>query len=495
MQPGSSSHQAGPCRLSLLAASLLGERPVGAAFTLDPAGSFAGTFGQMNEDIAFVAGALGLDPADPAFFDARETAAESGISVRFAFEPIVECDHPNAVRVELSGAKRTVVMVGASVGGGLVRVFSVQGFAVDLEGESFVTFTFDGDPYAPEGAFGGGASRSGERTMRWFTTLERPSDPPDSALVMAPVLPVRATPARADRLFDTMTEWRKIADAAGKRLSDVAIEYERRFSGWSEDAVVAGMRNIHSLMRDEVGAAYSPLASRTASPFTRRDDLLIAPRLAEGARLSGAVHAHALKLALGVNAKIRGVPIVPGPMGTGGGYLFSALRAAQVELGLSDDAIVRGLFVAAGVGAIAYSRTAPTGEIIGCAGECGVCSAMTAAALVECLDGTALEAENAASFAMQAAIGLPCDPIPGGFEQPCLSRIVACVGNAISFAELALAGSDAVLPFHEALDAADSVGRALPPELRCTSRGGCCATPTGVRLAAEYRAQRAIDRA
>lgn len=489
MQPGSSSHQAGPCRLSLLAASLLGEPPRTAEFTLDPAGSFAGTFGQMNEDVALIAGALGIGPADPAFFDARKVAAAREMTVRFSFGPITECGHPNAVRIALSGATRTVVTVGASVGGGMVRVFSVQGFAVDLEGESFVTFAFDDEPFTPSESFDGGVSRLGQKTMRWFATRDRPDNPPGSVLVMESVLPVPANPARERQLFDTMTEWRRIADASGRRFSDVAIEYEMRYSGWSERRVVAEMRTIHSLLRDEVYAAYSARACPSPDSFSRRDDAVIATYLAEDARLSGAVHALALKLALGVNAKTRGVPIVPGPMGTGGGYLFSALRAAQIERGLSNDAILRGLFVAAGVGAIAYSRTAPTGEIIGCAGECGVCSAMTAAALVECLDGTALQAEHAASFAMQAAIGMPCDPIPGGFEQPCLSRIVAAVGNAITFAELALAGSDAVLPFHEALDAADSVGRALPSELKCTSRGGCCSTPTGARLAKEFHEQ------
>ena len=46
------------------------------------------------------------------------------------------------------------------------------------------------------------------------------------------------------------------------------------------------------------------------------------------------------------------------------------------------------------------------------------------------------------------------------------------------FADLALAGHEAVLPLHEAIDVADAIGRALPPELLCTSEGGRCAAPT-----------------
>jgi L-serine dehydratase len=54
------------------------------------------------------------------------------------------------------------------------------------------------------------------------------------------------------------------------------------------------------------------------------------------------------------------------------------------------------------------------------------------------------------------------------------------------FADLALAGRDAVLPLHEAIDVADAIGRRLPPELLCTSRGGCSVTPAAVRRGTAY---------
>ncbi len=60
MQPGSSSHTAGPCRIGFLARSLLGEELRAIHVLLDANGSFAGTFGIMAEDRAMVAGALGL---------------------------------------------------------------------------------------------------------------------------------------------------------------------------------------------------------------------------------------------------------------------------------------------------------------------------------------------------------------------------------------------------------------------------------------------------
>jgi L-serine dehydratase len=55
------------------------------------------------------------------------------------------------------------------------------------------------------------------------------------------------------------------------------------------------------------------------------------------------------------------------------------------------------------------------------------------------------------------------------------------------FADLALAGRDAVLPLHEAIDVADEVGRGLPEGLRCTGRAGAAVTPSGQRRALAFR--------
>jgi L-serine dehydratase len=55
------------------------------------------------------------------------------------------------------------------------------------------------------------------------------------------------------------------------------------------------------------------------------------------------------------------------------------------------------------------------------------------------------------------------------------------------FADLALAGRDAVLPLHEAIDVADEVGRALPTGLLCTGKGGAAAAPAAQKRAVAFR--------
>jgi L-serine dehydratase len=154
--------------------------------------------------------------------------------------------------------------------------------------------------------------------------------------------------------------------------------------------------------------------------------------------------------AYSTNAKIPGVVIVPGPMGTGGGYLYSALEAVREARGFSHEKLVEGLIVAAGLGAIAFTHAHASGES-GCVGESGVCCAMASGAVTWMAGGTGEQVQHAASMALQANIGIPCDPIPGGLEFPCLTRTVRAAVTAPMYADMALSGVDPLIPYHEVL--------------------------------------------
>ena len=62
------------------------------------------------------------------------------------------------------------------------------------------------------------------------------------------------------------------------------------------------------------------------------------------------------------------------------------------------------------------------------------------------------------------------------------SNVVGAV-NAVSCANMALAGVDYAIPCDEVIDAMGRVGSLLSPDLRETGQGGLAATPTGVRIA------------
>lgn len=154
MQPGSSSHTAGPCRLGYLAGNLLGEEPRKIHILLDKNSSFAGTFGLMAEDSAMLAGALGMLPDDARLYEARKIVREAGIEVVFEFGDMQESQHPNAVKFILTGASgKTASLVGDSTGGGMVETQMVNGYRVRFNGDSFLCLLFDPEGALPVAAF------------------------------------------------------------------------------------------------------------------------------------------------------------------------------------------------------------------------------------------------------------------------------------------------------------------------------------------------------
>lgn len=137
----SSSHTAGACRLALLARHALGAEPTRARFTLH--GSFAKTARGHGTDLALIAGTLGAFPDDPMIPHARDEAENRGLHVEFATADLGDV-HPNSVRIALEhvGAapceagvgEARVVVSGSSLGGGMVRVYDVDGFRIDFSG-------------------------------------------------------------------------------------------------------------------------------------------------------------------------------------------------------------------------------------------------------------------------------------------------------------------------------------------------------------------------
>jgi L-serine dehydratase len=510
MQPGSSSHFAGPCRLGLLAGHLLGEPPSRIRILLDERGSFAGTFGLMAEDRAVVGGVLGLQPDDERLFRALELAEERGAEVRFDFGEIVESRHPNAVKFALTGSGgREAELVGTSTGGGMVETVTVNGFPLRTAGDAHAVLVFSARGSVPDDRLEAlrrelpellerrDVSVDGLGTLHAFMVSAAPepgglhellgAGPAEVSVAVLPaLLPVVSQPGRRPQLFDTMTRWREIADEAGEPLWEVAVRYEMDASGWSRERVLERMRELAALMRRQTRAAYDEDVVVPTSPFKPDFAGRWAEHATSGRSVTDGVTAQTIRYAYAAGSGIPGVVAVPGPMGGGGGYIYAALSAVQEACGSTDDDLLRGLFVAAGIGAIAYTRSEPTGEVTGCTGEAGICGAMAAAAIVEMAGGTPAAAENAASLALQAFTGMPCDPMPGGGCQPCRSRVIAATCMAHVFADLAMAGHEAVLPLHEAIDVADTIGRGLPPELLCTSAGGACAAPAAKRCRADF---------
>ena len=175
--------------------------------------------------------------------------------------------------------------------------------------------------------------------------------------------------------------------------------------------------------------------------------------------------------------------IVAAPTAGACGVLPAVLIPLQRRDQLSDDDMVKCLYVAAGFGQVIATRASISGAEGGCQAEVGSAAAMAAAALVYARGGTNGQMAAACAMALQNVMGLVCDPVAGLVEIPCVKRNVMGAVNALSCADMALAGLEGGIPCDEVIDAMGAVGRALPASLRETGTGGLAATPTGRRIA------------
>ena len=513
MQPGSSSHMAAPCRAGYLCNSLLNEDVAEILVELDNDGSFKGTFGTMNEDLGMLNGAMGHMPDYNGFFKVKANLREAGIPYKFDFCTMKESPHINSLKFILTGKSgKKVSLVANSIGGGMIETVWIDGYSFVGKGDTYVLCVFDKErklcceelytkisACQPVLGYGTGEGQNkaeqnyGIGVMHWFKIDGELMAETKTVLgglnyaVLKPILPVPTKSTKKPQLYSDMVEWRRLVAEQGKTLPEVAIDYEMAASGWEREQVVSYMRDtIMPAMYRRTHAVYEEDVTPITTPFTElhyKKWHAAMPTLP----LDMGVISKSIQYVMAGQPPIEGVLNVPGPMGTGGGFLFGVLSAVQETMGFDKATLLDGLFVSAGVGAICYTRSAPTGEVTGCTGECGCCAAMAAAGVTQMLGGTPEQVEAAASMALQASIGWPCDPIPGGKDMPCMARVLYVATMSIVYSQWALAGQDPVLPFHEVLDVADRIGRSLDGDLLCTARGGHCSAPTAKKLACSFR--------
>ena len=161
----------------------------------------------------------------------------------------------------------------------------------------------------------------------------------------------------------------------------------------------------------------------------------------------------------------------------------AVLLPYQQREGLSDEAMVRAMYVAGAIGQVVAAKASIAGAAGGCQAEIGTASAMGAAALCYLGGGDAQAVCHAAAIAIKAMLGLVCDPIAGLVEVPCVKRNAAGAVIAMSSADMALAGIRSAVPPDEVILAMREVGDKMDVSLKETGVGGVAGTPFGQKIA------------
>ncbi|MGN0350810.1 MAG: L-serine ammonia-lyase, iron-sulfur-dependent, subunit alpha [Roseburia sp.] len=174
--------------------------------------------------------------------------------------------------------------------------------------------------------------------------------------------------------------------------------------------------------------------------------------------------------------------IVAAPTAGSCGVVPAVFLSVQEERDFSEEKMVEALYVAAGIGGVIANRAFLAGAAGGCQAEIGSASSMAAGGVAYLLGGDARAISNAAALAMKNLLGLACDPVAGLVEVPCVKRNVMGAVNALTSADLTMAGILSKIPPDEVFDAMRAIGRSMNEDIRETGKGGLAGTPTGVEI-------------
>lgn len=278
-----------------------------------------------------------------------------------------------------------------------------------------------------------------------------------------------------------------LAKEQDQTISSLVIEDQARSIGMDQDKLIGKMSKSYDVMRQAVMTGINS-NERSTSGLTGGDAKKMIAYAKSGRALSGSVLSKALANALAV-AEVNACMgrIVAAPTAGSCGIMPAALLAVQEAEGLSNEDMVKGLFTASAIGMVISTVATVAGAEGGCQAECGSASAMAAAAIVELRGGTPDQIGHACAISLKSIIGLVCDPVAGLVEVPCIKRNAMGIANAISAADMAMAGIESVIPVDEVIQAMKSVGDELPSSLKETAEGGLAATKTAKKLAKALR--------
>ena len=275
-------------------------------------------------------------------------------------------------------------------------------------------------------------------------------------------------------VLDSMKQIFECSEREGLPFWEIILHYDMDLRQVSRQASMAKMLSTWQAIQDAADSYTG--TQRSVSGLVGGDGLKMRLYLRRGDSIGGDLVGEAIAQAISMaesNACMR--RIVAAPTAGSCGVVPAVLLALREKEDYTQHQLLEALYVASGIGAVIAYRAGISGAAGGCQAEIGTASAMAAGAL----GGTNEQIGHAVAIALKNLMGLVCDPVAGLVEVPCVKRNVIGAVNAISAADMALAGIESRIPVDEVIDAMGEVGRRMPVEFRETALGGLAATPTG----------------
>ena len=281
--------------------------------------------------------------------------------------------------------------------------------------------------------------------------------------------------------LDSMKEIFDRMEQEGKPFWEIVLETDMDERQVTRNQSMAKMLITWQAMSDAADSYTGQ--RRSVSGLVGGDGMKMRQYCLRGEAMSGGyiseVIAEALSMAESNACMCR---IVAAPTAGACGVLPAVLLPLCKYEELSQHQLLEALYVASGIGAVIAYRACIAGASGGCQAEIGSASAMAAAGLAYLQGGDDEQIVNAMAFALKNMLGLTCDPVCGLVEVPCIKRNSAGAVNAVTSAQMALAGICSAIAPDEVIDTMRRIGNALPACLKETSEGGLATTPSAQKV-------------
>ena len=277
-------------------------------------------------------------------------------------------------------------------------------------------------------------------------------------------------------------ELMQICKQNNQKIFEVAQLEEAKLAEVGVDLIRAKTLETLTAMRDAIKNGLKS-TEKSVSDWCGDDAVKLVERYKNRPALLGTIFEKITTYAIATaEENLRMGRIVACPTAGSCGIVPSVLISVAEELNVSESKLVDALLTAGVVGLIVSYKVRLAGAVAGCQAECGVASAMAAAALTEVLDGSNEEILQATALALKNILGLTCDPVCGLVEVPCIKRNAFLGLHAVTAAELAISGVQSKIPLDEVVDTLKITGQLMSPLLKETSQGGLAKTKTALEL-------------
>ncbi|WP_338786885.1 L-serine ammonia-lyase, iron-sulfur-dependent, subunit alpha [Metabacillus sp. FJAT-53654] len=285
-------------------------------------------------------------------------------------------------------------------------------------------------------------------------------------------------------MFRNVAELVALAESKQVKIAEVMIQQEIEVTGLTREEIIEKMDRNLTVMEQAIERGLKGVQS--FSGLTGGDAVLLQKYIKSGKSLTGTILLDAVSKAVATNEVNAAMgTICATPTAGSAGVVPGTLFAVKEKLNPTRMEMIEFLFTSAAFGFVVANNASISGAAGGCQAEVGSASGMAAAAIVELAGGTPAQSAEAMAITLKNMLGLVCDPVAGLVEVPCVKRNAMGASNAMTAADMALAGIKSKIPCDEVINAMYLIGQSMPSALRETAEGGLAATPTGKRLEKE----------